>query len=102
MPQLGEAAKSEYIRGELLGLVAELEGSRRLTLVSDDGEAGLTLAPPRPPDPRLRKVCGQYHAPDHTILHLTCGHHQRVSAPRPAEIWVRCEECWPAPSNGAA
>jgi hypothetical protein len=38
-PQLEEAAKSEYIRGELLGLVAELEGARRLTLVFDDWEA---------------------------------------------------------------
>jgi hypothetical protein len=38
-PQLAEAAKSEYIRGELLGLVAELEGARRLVVAPDDGEA---------------------------------------------------------------
>jgi hypothetical protein len=54
--------------------------------------------------PPLRRVCGQYHAPDYTILHLTCRHLLKVSGPRPAETWIRCEECWPltAPAWGQA
>lgn len=37
-PHLAERARHEYVRGELLGLVAELEGGRRLVVVPDDGE----------------------------------------------------------------
>jgi hypothetical protein len=55
---------------------------------------------PRPHDPRLRKACGQFEGPECTVLHLTCGHHLLVGGPRPAETWVRCEECWPTCACG--
>jgi hypothetical protein len=62
------------------------------------------LPPPRWRQQPLRKVCGQFHAPEgHTILHLTCGHHLKVSGPRPTEAWALCEACCPpAPVRGHA
>jgi hypothetical protein len=65
-------------------------------------KAAAKLPPPRWRQQPLRRVCGQYHAEGHTILHLTCGHQLRVNAPRPAETWVLCEDCCPAPSKGSA
>lgn len=60
------------------------------------------LPPPRWRQRTLRRVCGQHHADGRTILHLTCGHHLRVNAPRPAETWVWCDECSAAGRGGNA